>query len=144
MGFSGLKGFGFYSFLRIRLLVFSKDLDISFLLIQRCITACDALNYFAFCSISFDKYGRKRQIGVLATGPSGFPKKGRRPRKASTIRYSRPLALTSRLSPVLYLISHLNNRNFPLKLGYLMAGSNQQGVFNTGFCRVKVSKVNLP
>ena len=43
-----------------------------------------------------------------------------------------------------YLISILNNFNLPLKLGYLIAGSNHTGVFITGFKRVKVLNVYFP
>ena len=32
-----------------------------------------------------------------------------------------------------YLITHLNNFNFPLNGGYLISGSNQAGVFMTAF-----------
>ncbi|MEP6746991.1 MAG: hypothetical protein ABJB86_04665, partial [Bacteroidota bacterium] len=35
---------------------FSEDLDISFLLIQRCIAQSGPLNYFGFCNIFFDKW----------------------------------------------------------------------------------------
>ena len=43
-----------------------------------------------------------------------------------------------------YLITHLNNFSFPLNGGYLIAGSNQVGVFITDFLWLKVSNEYLP
>ena len=43
-----------------------------------------------------------------------------------------------------YLITHLNNFNFPLNGGYFTAGSNQVGVFIMAFLWLKVSKEYLP
>jgi hypothetical protein len=44
------------------------------------------------------------------------------------------LSIPTYNSPFLtYLITHLNNFNFPLNGGYFIAGSNQVGVFITAF-----------